>query len=224
MTDSRAIPMTKDKPKLPAAEGAQSAPALLVVDDDRFALTTLADALGRHGYRVTAALSGEDALGKAAQSEFDLALLDVRMPGMTGIELAERLRADYGLHAMFLSSTGDVATVAEAAQHGALGYLVKPLDSTQVTAQILPSLQAALLRAKDLRELNEKTNQLGDALKKGREASMAIGVLMERCQVDRETAFAMLRDTARGQRRKVNEVAEELLRAVEVVNVFRRPK
>lgn len=125
---------------------------------------------------------------------------------------------------MFLSATGDVSTVAEAAQNGALGYLVKPLDTTQVTAQILPSLQAALLRSKDLRVLHEKTNQLGDALKKGREASMAIGVLMERCQVDRESAFAMLRDIARGQRRKVNEVAEELLKALETVNVFRQPQ
>ena len=105
--------------------------------------------------------------------------------------------------------------VLQAAQHGALGYVVKPVD----IPQLVPAIEAALARAADLRELRETGGQLQTALNESREVSMAVGLLMERRRLDRRQAFDALRTTARTQRRKIGEVAQELLAAAELLNI-----
>ena len=192
---------------------------ILVVDDDRLILATLAKGLRQAGYQVSEANSGEDALRLASEVKPDLALLDMRMPGMSGIKLAQRLGSDE-IPFIFLSAYGDAETVKQASKHGALGYLVKPLD----VPQIIPSLEAGLARAAEIRQLREKEAQLGTALEAGRETSIAVGVLMERGRVDRQEAFETLRDYARSERRKVRDVAEDLINAVETINHPLRPK
>ena len=104
---------------------------ILVVDDDRLILATLAKGLRQADYGVSEANSGEDALRLASAVKPDLALLDMRMPGMSGIELAQRLTSDE-IPFIFLSAYGDAEIVKQAAEHGALGYLVKPLDVPQI--------------------------------------------------------------------------------------------
>ncbi len=183
---------------------------VLVVDDDRLVLAALAEGLRGAGYRVTGAASAEDALAAAGREVPDVALLDVRMPGMSGIELGGRLR-EAGVPFLYLSAYGDREAVENALEEGALGYLVKPLD----IQQIVPSLEAALVRARDLRKLRETEAQLSAALSGTREISMAVGLLMMRDRLNREDAFELLRDNARAQRRTVVEIAKELLGSAE---------
>jgi response regulator NasT len=128
---------------MPAREEVKRGPShILVVDDDRLVLAALSEGLRAAGYRVTGAASGDDALAMASRNAPDLALLDVRMPGMDGIELGRRLRELADVPFLFLSAYGDRETVGQAVEEGALGYLVKPLD----IAQILPAIDAALGR------------------------------------------------------------------------------
>lgn len=183
---------------------------VLVVDDDRLVLAALAEGLRGAGYRVTGAASAEDALAAAVREVPDLALLDVRMPGMSGIELGARLR-EVGVPFLYLSAYGDREAVENALEEGALGYLVKPLD----IQQIVPSIESALTRARDLRKLRETEAQLNAALSGTRDISMAVGLLMMRDRIDREEAFELLRANARAQRRTVAEVAKELLDSAE---------
>jgi AmiR/NasT family two-component response regulator len=183
---------------------------VLVVDDDRLVLAALAEGLRGAGYRVTGAASAEDALAAAGREVPDLALLDVRMPGMSGIELGGRLR-EAGVPFLYLSAYGDREAVENALEEGALGYLVKPLD----IQQIVPSIEAALVRARDLRKLRETEAQLSAALSGTREISMAVGLLMMRDRLNREDAFEVLRANARAQRRTVVEIAKELLGSAE---------
>lgn len=183
---------------------------LLVVDDDRLVLAALAEGLRSAGYRVTGAASAEDALAAAGRDAPDLALLDVRMPGMSGIELGARLR-EAGVPFLYLSAYGDRDVVENAVEEGALGYLVKPLD----IQQIIPSIEAAFTRARDLRKLRETEAQLNAALAGTRDISMAVGLLMMRDRLNREDAFELLRANARAQRRAVAEVAKELLASAE---------
>ena len=185
---------------------------ILVVDDDRLVLAALAEGLRTAGYRVTSVASGEDALGITDTP--DLALLDVRMPGMSGIELGRKLREQGGVPFLFLSAYGDQEIVKQAAEEGALGYLVKPLD----IQQIVPSIEAALARGSDIKKLRESEAQLSTALTGSREISMAVGLLMMRDRLDREQAFELLRSHARSQRRAVSEVATELLNSAENLN------
>ncbi|MFC7515621.1 ANTAR domain-containing response regulator [Herbaspirillum sp. GCM10030257] len=190
---------------------------LLIVDDDALILAFVASVLTHAGYHVTQADSGETALSLALENPPDLALLDITMPGMSGIELARRLQEETTTPVMFLSAHGEIDIVKDATAHGAVGYLVKPVEATQ----IVPAVEAALARAEDIKRLRRTEANLTTALAAGRETSMAVGLLMTRFQTDRETAFEVLRDFARSRRRKINEVADELLKAEETLNAFR---
>jgi response regulator NasT len=198
----------------------KSAAHVLVVDDDRLVLASLARGLRAAGYRVSEAASSEDAADLARTSQPDLALLDVRMPGMNGIELGRLLSQQFAVPFFYLSAYGDSDTVRDAVDQGALGYLVKPLD----VAQIVPTIEAALARAAEIRELRETETKLELSLESGRDINTAVGLLMERRGLGREEAFETLREHARSQRRKLRDVAVEIVHAAEVVNLPRRPK
>ena len=190
---------------------------ILIVDDDRLVLATLSQGLRGAGYQVTEASDGQSALDIVARTRPDLALLDVRMPGMSGVQLAERLAREHQLPFLFLSAYNDADIIERAKELGALGYLVKPLD----VPQIIPSLEAALARAAEIQSLKDTGEQLSHALETGRETSMAIGILMERERLDRQEAFEVLRASARSQRRRVHDVAADLVTAMETLNKAR---
>lgn len=187
---------------------------ILIVDDDTLLLQFLAEVLGHAGYETVAASSAAAAIRQIEAREPDLALLDITMPGMSGLELARHLHQNTSVPFMFLSATGDVDTARQAATDGAVGFVVKPVDA----ARLLPAFAAGLARADEIRQLRRTELNLNAALAAGRETSLAVGLLMGRFQTDRNTAFEVLRDHARSSRRKVNEVADQLLAAEEVLN------
>jgi response regulator NasT len=189
---------------------------ILLVDDDPLFLDYLVTVLGHAGHDTLAAASAAEALQCVAEREADiaLALLDINMPGMSGLDLARRLKEHTSVAFMFLSSVDDAETAREAANHGAVGFVVKPVDA----AHLLPALESALARADEIRQLRRTEANLNAALAAGRETSLAVGLLMTRFQTDRNTAFEVLRDHARASRRKVNEVAEQLVAAEELLN------
>jgi response regulator NasT len=187
---------------------------ILIVDDDPLLLAFLTEVIGHAGYITQTAGSGEEALALVSKGEPDMALLDITMPGMSGLELAARLKQDTAVPFMFLSAIDDTESAKQAAAHGAVGYLVKPVDA----ARLMPAFEAGLARADDIRELRRTETNLNAALAAGRETSLAVGLLMGKFQTDRNTAFEVLRDHARSSRRKINEVADQLLGAEETLN------
>jgi len=189
---------------------------ILLVDDDPLLLEYLSTVLDHAGYDTLTANSAAEALQRVAEREADiaLALLDVSMPGMSGLDLARRLKDHTSVAFMFLSSVDDAETARQAASHGAAGFVVKPVDA----ARLLPAFESALARADEIRQLRRTEANLNAALAAGRETSLAVGLLMTRFQTDRNTAFEVLRDHARSSRRKVNEVAEQLVSAEELLN------
>jgi len=189
---------------------------ILIVDDDPHLLQFLTEVIGHAGYETVTASSGEEALDVITRGEPDMALLDITMPGMSGLDLAARLKADTSVPFMFLSAVGDSESARQAAAHGAVGYLVKPVDA----ARLMPAFEAGLARADDIRQLRRTETNLNAALAAGRETSLAVGLLMGKFQTDRNTAFEVLRDHARSNRRKINEVADQLLAAEETLNAL----
>jgi response regulator NasT len=113
---------------------------ILVVDDDRLVLATVTHGLAKAGYEIIDADNGDDAILLARQHRPDLALLDIRMEGMSGFDVAAYLRESLQTPFMFLSAFADDDTVAQVKALGAVAYLVKPLD----IAQIVPTVEAAL--------------------------------------------------------------------------------
>ena len=186
---------------------------LLLVDDDRLILATTAAGLRAANYDVREASSVDTALALLREQGFapDLALIDIRMSGRDGFDLARELREESHVPFLFVSAYGDAPTVEQATSLGALGFAVKPIDMPQ----LLPMVEAAIARGRDLRSLRDTGRQLEVALDQNRCVSVAIGVLMERHHLDHDTAQRLLRERARAERRKLTEIAAEVVDACE---------
>lgn len=193
----------------------QSVPRqLLIVDDDRLVLAMLSKGLRHAGYGVSQAQTGEQALEMLADSMPDLVILDIGMPGVSGLAVAHHLRQETRVPFMFLTAYGDDDTVREATESGAVGYLVKPVD----TAQLVPAIEAGLARAADIQRLQSQGESLSRALTSSREISVAVGIIMERARVDERKAFEMLRAQARSGRRPLQDLARAVIDAHEMLN------
>jgi two-component system, response regulator PdtaR len=112
---------------------------ILVVDDDRLVLATLTHGLSQAGFEVIDADNGDDAILLAREHRPELALLDIRMEGKSGFDVAAYLREYLQTPFMFLSAFADEGTIKQVKELGALTYLVKPLD----IQQIVPAVEAA---------------------------------------------------------------------------------
>lgn len=191
---------------------------ILLVDDDPITLATINQLLIKAGYETALATSGNEALEVAANFRPELALLDVMMSGMSGIELAKHLRETSNIPFMFISAHAEAEIVRQATEYGAVGYLLKPFDM----AQIIPAFEAALGRADDIKRLRNSEANLTIALNSSRETAMAVGLLMVKFGVNREMAFEVLRSYSRSNRQKMNDVAEDLLAAEEMSANFKQ--
>jgi len=142
---------------------------ILVVDDNPESLKLLSQLLSSQGYRVRPALGGELALRSAAAKAPDLVLLDVKMPGMDGVEVCRRLKADAktrNVPVLFISASGERLYKTKGFEAGAVDYITKPFDAEEVYARIKTHL-----RIRDLTELleqrvAERTVALSDANKR----------------------------------------------------------
>lgn len=187
---------------------------ILVVDDDRLVLATLTHGLAAAGYEIIDADNGDDAILLARAHKPDLALLDIRMEGKSGFDVAAYLREYCQMPFMFLSAFSDDATVAQVKQLGAVAYLVKPLD----IGQIVPAVEAAFaqLAKRQVDAANSGRAQADDTL--AQTIAMAVGVLMHRYSLPRAAALERLQRLATAESRPLQVQAERLLDAVELLS------
>lgn len=113
-------------------------PTLLLVDDDEAFRQVLGRAMSRRGFAVTLAGNAAEAEALAAQTVFEYAIVDVRMPGKSGIELVAALRAiDEGTRIVVLTGYGTIANAVSAMRAGAVDYLMKPVDAAACEKALL---------------------------------------------------------------------------------------
>lgn len=173
---------------------------ILLADDDRVVLLTLSEGLREAGFDVIEARDGIQALALCQSEAPDLALLDIRMPGLDGLELARRLRDETQVPFLFFSAYGDEEFVRRSAELGALGYLIKPLQ----VAAIVPMIRTALARSNDISGLQR-------SLTSNRTIATAVGMVMQNEGLDQPAAFERLRRQARDQRRKLEDLARTMI-------------
>lgn len=119
---------------------------LLIVDDDEELRRTLEERFRRQGVNVCAAANGEEALKLTSQTRFDVALLDLHMPGMNGIELLERLKENNpGLEALLLTGHASIETAIQAMRKGAYDYLTKPFHFPELDIHIQKAFEKVQL-------------------------------------------------------------------------------
>ncbi len=135
---------------------------ILAVDDEYLIRWTLQQNLTKEGYEVILAESGEEALAKVKEEAPDVVLLDIKMPGMDGYEVLERvLRIDPGLIAIMITAYDDVERVVKAMRIGALDYITKPFDFHKVRLSIEKALAASQIK-REVRHLRrEQKHQIG---------------------------------------------------------------
>ena len=186
---------------------------ILVVDDNRLVLATLSEGLTRAGYHVFDADNGDDAILIARAHRPQLALLDIRMEGKSGFDVAHYLRHQCGMPFMFLSAFSDEQTVAQVKALGAVAYLVKPLD----IKQIVPAVEAAFARLETTvaAPAAAAASSAAAAAARDTSAAMAVGVLMHRYSLARDEAAQRLQRLAQDAGLTLHAQAELLLAAVE---------
>lgn len=195
---------------------------ILVVDDDRLVLATLSYGLTQAGFEVIDADNGDDAILLAREHRPELALLDIRMEGLTGFDVAAYLREFLQTPFMFLSAFADEATVAKVKELGAVAYLVKPLD----ISQIVPAVEAAFARS--TAAAAPPTTSAAPAAPAAAQppsefptqldaTAMAVGVLMHRYSLPRDEALARLMSLASADGHSLPEQARRIVDAVELL-------
>ncbi len=118
---------------------------LLICDDEVKFLESIAERLELRGFDVTRATSGQEAVDAARGGKFDLALLDLKMPGMNGIEVLEILKKDHKyLEVIILTGHGSIDSAVESTKLGAFGYLSKPYDLDNLLEVLSDAYQARL--------------------------------------------------------------------------------
>ena len=194
-----------------AASSTSGKGRILVVDDDRLVLATVTHGLSQAGYEVIDADNGDDAILLAREHRPELALLDIRMEGKSGFDVAQTLRDAYAIPFMFLSAFSDEATLATVKSLGAQAYLVKPLD----VGQIVPAVEAVFSRLR-AGAGSEGSGPLTATPESGIEATaMAVGILMHRHSLTRADGRLRLQRMADEQGLSVQQQAHKLLMAVE---------
>jgi response regulator NasT len=191
---------------------------ILVVDDDRLVLATLTHGLSQAGYDVIDADNGDDAILLAREHKPELALLDIRMEGKTGFDVAAYLREYCQIPFMFLSAFADEGTIKQVKELGALTYLVKPLD----IQQIVPAVEAAFANRGQTRGTpGEQTSPVSTPASSSDPlhdpVPLAIGIVMHRHSLSRRQALERLAQQARTEDRPLASVCERLLNAQEVL-------
>jgi len=154
-------------------------PRILLVDDDDSGRNLLTGFLVRQGYEVEALSDGESALAIFLESGFDVALLDVKLPGMSGIELTKRLvEIDPELPIVLITAYGGVETAIAGMKAGAEDYLTKPIDLEELELVIKKQLEKRRLQSEN-RLLREQLDMrfAGDIVAKSRQMRDVLSVV-----------------------------------------------
>jgi len=192
----------------------QSKGKILVLDDDRLVLAMVVHGLTQAGYEVIDADNGDEAILLAREHRPELALLDIRMEGKTGFDVAQYLRDVLNIPFLFLSAFSDEATVAKVQALGAVAYLVKPLQ----VGQIVPTIDAAFAQVRQRREkASSETESVPSVTSDFDVVSMALGILMHRYSLARVDALDRLKRSADHEGRPLRAQAERIVDAVEAL-------
>jgi AmiR/NasT family two-component response regulator len=190
---------------------------IAVADDERDIREYLQEVLPRLGHEVVAACaSGRELVERCRAAPPDLAILDIKMPELDGIEAALALNRERPTPVLLLTAHHDDELMARAGASHVLGYLVKPVKEGDLKAAIT----LAASRFRQMQDLAREAGELRQALEERKLVERAKGAVMRRLHVDEEEAFRKLRKLSSRRNRKLIDVARDLLDAEEVFHQF----
>jgi response regulator NasT len=184
----------------------------LVAEDETIIRLDLCELLAGAGHEVVAeARDGEEAVELAREHAPDLAIMDVKMPRLDGIEAARRILDERPIPIVMLTAYGHQELVARAVEAGVFGYLVKPFREQD----LVPAIATARARHEELVAVREEAESLGEALAARKSIERAKGILMEKDGLAEADAFARLRRASQASGRPLRVIAEAVIATFE---------
>jgi two-component system, response regulator PdtaR len=181
---------------------------ILIADDESIRLLSLRKQLAALGHDVVAeASTGDEAVTLAGSTLPDLAILDIKMPVMDGIEAAEKITQARPIPIILLTAYGEAQLVERAAQANISAYLMKPVAEED----LLPAITLALARFRQFQALHQEVADLREALEARKTIERAKGILMRRLNLSEEEAFRRLQKQSQDTNRRLAQVAEAIV-------------
>ena len=181
---------------------------ILIAEDETIIRLDLRDLLERAGHEVVGeAQDGEQAVALARELDPDLAIMDVKMPRLDGIEAARRIMDERPLPIVLLTAYDQQEIISRAVEAGVFGYLVKPFREQD----LVPAIETARARHAELAAVREEAESLADALSARKAIERAKGLLMEKESLSENDAFERLRRASQMSGRPLKVIAEAVI-------------
>jgi AmiR/NasT family two-component response regulator len=183
---------------------------VIIADDESLVRVDLREALTELGYLVVGEVGdGQSAVNMARELDPDVVVMDIKMPGLDGIEAARVLTQERIAPVVLLTAYSQKDLIERAKEAGVVGYLVKPFRETDLS----PAIELALARFAEFRSLQEEVGNLTEALETRKKVERAKGILMEKQGMSESEAFRKIQKMSMNTRKPMKEVAEAIILA-----------
>lgn len=183
---------------------------VIIADDESLVRVDLREALTELGYLVVGEVGdGQSAVNMARELDPDVVVMDIKMPGLDGIEAARILTQEKVAPVVLLTAYSQRDLIERAKDAGVVGYLVKPFRETDLA----PAIELAIARFAEFRALELEVGNLSEALETRKKVERAKGILMEKQHMSEIEAFRKIQKMSMNTRRPMKEVAEAIILA-----------
>ena len=186
----------------------QPSTRIVIAEDEAIIRLDLRETLEEEGYIVVADTGrGDDAIELVRQHRPDVAIFDIKMPGLDGLEAARVVSAEKICPVVMLTAFSQREVIEQARDAGALAYLVKPFQKTD----LVPAIELAIGRFREMLTLSGERDALGEQLELRKLLDRAKGLLIDRHSMTEQSAFDFIQKSAMSTRAKMVDVANQIL-------------
>jgi len=181
---------------------------VVIAEDEAIIRLDLRETLEEEGYEVVAETGrGDTAVDLVRELRPDLAIFDIKMPGIDGLEASRRVSADKLCPVVLLTAFSQREIVEQARDAGALAYIVKPFQKSD----LVPAIEVALGRFRELQLLANEIGALEEQLEARKIIDRAKGHLIDKCGLAEADAYAFIQRSAMSERTKMKDICERIL-------------
>jgi response regulator NasT len=180
----------------------------VIAEDEAIIRLDLKETLEEEGYLVVGETGrGDEAVELVKEHEPDVAILDIKMPGLDGLSAAREIAGERRAAVLILTAFSQRDLIEQARDAGALAYLVKPFQKSD----LVPAIELAIGRFKEMSALAEEVRGLSEQLETRKVVDRAKGILMDRHGLSEQDAFSFIQKRAMAERTKMKAVAEQVV-------------
>jgi response regulator NasT len=181
---------------------------VVIAEDEAIIRLDLKETLEEEGYEVVGETGrGDEAIELVREHKPDIAILDIKMPGLDGLSAAREITKERNAAVLILTAFSQRDLIEQARDAGALAYLVKPFQRSE----LIPAVEVALGRFQEMRALEAEVKGLEDQLETRRVVDRAKGLLMDKHALSENDAFSFIQKTAMRERSTMKSIAQQII-------------